>query len=48
MGETTITVFKTAVKYFPWRNIYLIFLQQPFEVDISIPISEMRKQRLKD
>ena len=43
MGEATITVFKTAVEYFPWWSTYLTFLQQSFQVNISIHISEMGK-----
>ena len=48
MGEATITVFKTTVEYFPWWGTYLTFLQQSFQVNISIHISEMGKHRFKD
>ena len=48
-GEATIIVFKTTVEYFPGLSTsktlsHLVFLQQSFDVNISIPISEMGKK----
>lgn len=52
-GEATIIVFKTTVEYFPWLSTsktlsHLVFLQQSFDINISIPISEVGEKRLKD